>query len=118
MIKGVTDLGPIWYHSEPSEVPYSLNQKLVRYFFFVHTIQKSGSSNAFTYESLLLHQQDVLKTQSQEGYVLKYFSSKIRYATIYQPQLFEFSYPRPYSQMQCGVIGEASKYGTHTHIYI
>ena len=83
---------------------------------FFYTIQQSGSSNAFTYESLLLHQQDVLKTQSQEGYVLKYFSSKIRYATIYQPQLFEFSYPRPYSQMQCGVIGEASKYGTHTYI--
>ena len=28
MIKGVThvQLGPIWYHSEPSDVPYSQNQ--------------------------------------------------------------------------------------------
>ena len=28
MIKGVTHahLGPIWYHSEPSDVPYSPNQ--------------------------------------------------------------------------------------------
>ena len=27
-------LGSIWYHSGPSEVPYSTNQYLVRYFFF------------------------------------------------------------------------------------
>ena len=35
MIKEVThvDLGPIWYHSEPSEVPYSPNQYLDRDFF-------------------------------------------------------------------------------------
>ena len=30
MIKGVTDahLGPIWYHSDPSDFPYSPNQFL------------------------------------------------------------------------------------------
>ena len=35
MIKGVSHahLGPIWYHSEPSEVPYFLNQFLGRDFF-------------------------------------------------------------------------------------
>ena len=37
MIKGVTHahLGPIWYHSEPSDVPYSLNQFLGWDFFAV-----------------------------------------------------------------------------------
>ena len=37
MIKGVThaDLEPIWYHSEPSDVPYSLNQFLGWRGFFV-----------------------------------------------------------------------------------
>ena len=35
MIKGVTHahLGPIWYHSEPSDVPYSPNQFLDLDFF-------------------------------------------------------------------------------------
>ena len=35
MIKGVTHahLGPIWYHSEPSNVPYSPNQFLGWDFF-------------------------------------------------------------------------------------
>ena len=35
MIKGVTHahLGPIWYYSEASEVPYSPNQFLHWYFF-------------------------------------------------------------------------------------
>ena len=35
MIKGVTHahLGPIWYHSEPSDVPYSQNQFLDGDFF-------------------------------------------------------------------------------------
>ena len=35
MIKGVTHahLGPIWYHSEPSDVPYSPKQFLVLDFF-------------------------------------------------------------------------------------
>ena len=35
MIKGVTHahLGPIWYHSEPSDVPYSPNQFLGWNFF-------------------------------------------------------------------------------------
>ena len=37
MIKGVTNthLGPIWYHSEPSDVPYSPNQFLGWNFFAV-----------------------------------------------------------------------------------
>ena len=33
MIKGVSHLGPIWYHLEPSDVPYSPNQFLVLDFF-------------------------------------------------------------------------------------
>ena len=37
MVKGVTHahLGPIWYHSEPSDVPYSPNQILGLDFFSV-----------------------------------------------------------------------------------
>jgi hypothetical protein len=37
MIKGVTHahLGPIWYHSELSDVPYSSNQFLGRDFFAI-----------------------------------------------------------------------------------
>ena len=37
MIKGVTHahLGPIWYHSEPSDIPYFPNQFLVLDFFAV-----------------------------------------------------------------------------------
>ena len=37
MIKGLTNahLGPIWYHSEPSDVPYSPNQFLGWDFFAV-----------------------------------------------------------------------------------
>ena len=36
LIKGVTHahLGPIWYHSEPSDIPYSPNQFLALDFFF------------------------------------------------------------------------------------
>ena len=46
MMKGVTHahLGPIWYHSEPSDVPYSPNQFLGRDFF-----SASYSSSYFIY---------------------------------------------------------------------
>ena len=45
MVKGVTHvhLGPIWYHSEPSGVPYSPNQFL-GWDFFCHFLQQDGSS--------------------------------------------------------------------------
>ena len=45
MIKGVTlaNLGPIWYHSEPSDVPYSPNQFL-GWDFFCCFLQQTGSS--------------------------------------------------------------------------
>ena len=44
MIKGVTPahLGPIWYNSEPSDVPYSANQFHVQD-FFCHFLQQDGS---------------------------------------------------------------------------
>ena len=71
--------------------------------------------HALTYGSLLLHQQDALKTQSQECYVLKCFSSKREYATIYEPKLFEFLYPRPCICMQCAL--ERRQNMVHTHIY-
>ncbi len=49
MIKGVTHahLGPIWYHSEPSDVPYSPNQFLGWDFFaafYSKTVLTNGSS--------------------------------------------------------------------------
>ena len=45
MIKGVTHahLGPIWYHSEPSDVPYSPNQFLALD-FFCRSLQQHCSS--------------------------------------------------------------------------
>ena len=45
MIKRVTHahLGPIWYHSEPSDVPYSPNQFL-GWDFFCRFLQQDGSS--------------------------------------------------------------------------
>ena len=44
MIKGVmhSHLGPIWYHSEPSDIPYSPNQFLALD-FFCHFIQQDCS---------------------------------------------------------------------------
>ena len=44
MIKGVTHahLGPIWYHSEPSDVPYSPNHFL-GWDFFCCFLQQIGS---------------------------------------------------------------------------
>ena len=44
MIKGVThaNLGPIWYHLEPSDVPYSPNQFL-GWDFFCRFLQQDGS---------------------------------------------------------------------------
>ena len=46
MIKGVThaNLGPIWYHSEPSNVPYSPNQFL-GWDFFCSFLQQDGSND-------------------------------------------------------------------------
>ena len=48
MIKGVTlaDLGPIWYLTEPSDVPYSPNQFL-GWAFFPQFLQQTGSSYLF-----------------------------------------------------------------------
>ena len=45
MIEGVTHahLGPIWYHSEPSNVPYSPNQFL-GWDFFCRFLQQDRSS--------------------------------------------------------------------------
>ena len=45
MIEGGTHahLGPIWYHSEPSDVTYSPNQELVMN-FFCRFLQQTGSS--------------------------------------------------------------------------
>ena len=47
MIEGVThaNLGPIWYHSEPSNVPYSPNQFL-RWDFFCSFLQQDGSNDS------------------------------------------------------------------------
>ena len=44
MIKGVTHfhLGPIWYHSEPSDVPYCPDQFLGWDFFYCF-LQQTGS---------------------------------------------------------------------------
>ena len=44
MIKGVTHahLGPIWYHKEPSDVPYSPNQFLGWDFFFAVSNSKTA----------------------------------------------------------------------------
>ena len=46
MIEGVTHihLGPIWYHSEPSDVPYCPNQFL-GWDFFYRFLQQTGSSS-------------------------------------------------------------------------
>ena len=38
--KGVTHLGPIWYHLELSDVPYFPNQFLVLNFFFALSYSK------------------------------------------------------------------------------
>ena len=45
MIKGVTHahLGPIWYHSEPSDVPYLPNQ-FFGWDFFCPFLQQDDSS--------------------------------------------------------------------------
>ena len=58
MIKGVTDahLGPIWYHSEPSDVPYSTNQFL-GWDFFCRFLQQDGSSYLF-WQKMHLHIND------------------------------------------------------------
>ena len=47
MIKGVTHahLGPIWYRSEPSDVPYLPNQFL-GWDFFCRFLQQDGSRGA------------------------------------------------------------------------
>ena len=49
MVKGITHahLGPIWYHSEPSDVPYSPNQFL-GWDFFVASYSKTALG-AFSY---------------------------------------------------------------------
>ena len=51
MIKGVTHahLGPVWYHSEPSGVPYSPNQFL-GLDFFCHFLQQDGSNVFRSYD--------------------------------------------------------------------
>ena len=53
MIKEVTDahLGPIWYYSEPSDVPYSPNQFL-GWDFFCRFLQHNGfnTMNAALYD--------------------------------------------------------------------
>ena len=41
-------LGPIWYHSKPSGIPYSPNQFLDRN-FFCHFLQQIGSDRFFYY---------------------------------------------------------------------
>ena len=48
MIKGslMLHLGPIWYHSEPSDVPYFPNQFL-RWDLFCRFFQLTGSSTVF-----------------------------------------------------------------------
>ena len=49
MIKGVTDahLGPIWYHSEPSDVPHSPNQFLVHGLFFAVSYSNTALGYCF-----------------------------------------------------------------------
>ena len=55
MIKGVTHahLGSIWYHSEPSDVPYSPNQFL-GWDFFCHFLQQDSSRPKFFHVTLYL----------------------------------------------------------------
>ena len=49
MIKGVTDahLGPIWYHSEPSDVTYSPNQFLALGLFFAVFYSNTALGHCF-----------------------------------------------------------------------
>ena len=54
MIKWVTHahLEPIWYHSEPSDVPYSQNQFLGWDFFFVASYNKMALENIIPEKNL------------------------------------------------------------------
>ena len=55
MIKRVihSHLGPIWYHPEPSDVPYSPNQFLGWDFFYPY-LQQDGSNKTFSANKTLL----------------------------------------------------------------
>ena len=46
-------LGSVWYHSEPSDIPYSPNQFLGLDFFFCRFLQQDGSSNKSCSSELL-----------------------------------------------------------------
>ena len=48
-VKGLNHghLGPIWYHSESSNIPYSLNQFLGWDFFVASYVQQEGSNLKF-----------------------------------------------------------------------
>ena len=46
MIKGATHahLGPIWYHSEPSDIPYVFPKPVSCLGLFCHFLQQDGSN--------------------------------------------------------------------------
>ena len=56
MINGVTHahLGQIWYHSEPSDVPYSQNQFLGWDLFFATSYSKTALRNTKTIMAITL----------------------------------------------------------------
>ena len=76
MINRVTHahLGPIWYHSEPSDVPYSPNQFLALHFFCCF-LQLLNKNDGFKYFQLKNGNNTRKRFESrQSGLLIKYFS--------------------------------------------
>ena len=85
MIKGVTHahLGTIWYHSEPSDIPYSPNQFLGWDFFWSFLQQDSSnliiifSANGIKLWSCILsvlYQTMGMESQNQKGFHMSQLS--------------------------------------------
>ena len=72
MIQGVTHahLAPIWYHSEPSDVPYSPNQFL-GWDFFCHFLQQTSSSKSTS------RQYDCKKIRLKLRHIYNSFSDRL-----------------------------------------
>ena len=71
MIKGVTHahLGPIWYHSESSDVPYSQNQFL-GWDFFCSFLHQDGSKKLAEIVCII-HPEFFINLKVEKSYILK-----------------------------------------------
>ena len=78
----INHLGSIWYHSEPSVVPYSQNQFL-GWDFFCCFLQQDGSNSIL---------QEIIQLQKSTNYqvtVITLFHMKLTYTVLPVPTYFQ-----------------------------